>query len=130
MRTTDILVKEIIETDTSVSLSPFIAIANELVTEVCGEAHAETRLTLIETWLTAHFYAIRDNRLASEDLNFMELGLKYQYKLGLNLQVTMYGQQVLIMDTSGGFANLNLSAENGKVAKTIQWLGTEAQSGL
>ena len=128
VRTTDAKVKEIIDVDDSVSLTPFIAISNQLVTEVCGGTdtiHTEERLTIIETWLAAHFYAIRDNRLSAESLDFMEYRSEFQFKVGYDLRNTMYGQQVLIMDTSGGFAGLNNQATSGRVVGTINWLGTE-----
>lgn len=130
VRTTDTEVRQIIETDTSIDLIPFITVASSMVTELCtdsngNEVHGTERMTLIETWLAAHFYAIRDMRLAEQNLSFMEYSESYQYKVGLNLQVTMYGQQVLILDTSGAFAAMNKMAEQGKSVVGVNWLGTE-----
>ena len=76
-RTTKAYIATIIELDDSIvpndaAMEPFITVANELVTEVCtGDAgpttaYTASRLELIERWLAAHFYAIRDPRVSSE----------------------------------------------------------------
>ena len=122
-------VAAIIELDESVSPQPFIDVAVDLTTEVCGTQHSAERLDLIGTWLSAHFYTIRVNRLASEDLSFMDYSYKNQYKLGLNLESSMYGQQVLLLDTSGGFADLNKQASAGKKNRVgVTYLGTPPES--
>lgn len=130
-RTTDAAVKGIIEVDSSISTTPFIEVANELVTEICvddlsedEEAYTATRLELIERWLAAHFYAIRDLRVASEGAG--GVSQSFQYQVGLNLNVTIYGQQVLMLDTKGGFAALNQQAKDGdRKSVGITWLGKE-----
>ena len=125
-RTTAVAVEGIIEVDVSISLTPFIEIANSLVTELCLLSnYSVARLELIERWLSAHFYAIRDPRVSSERAG--GVGANYQYQLGKGLQVTTYGQQVMILDTDGSLASLNKSAEEGtgKAIVGISWLGTE-----
>lgn len=124
-RTTSSAVQGIIETESSISLTPFIEVANELVTELCtASGYTDTRLELIERWLAAHFYAIRDLRRANEKAG--SVGESFQYKLGLNLAVTMYGQQVMLLDTAGNLAALNKQAESGGIRRVgVTWLGTE-----
>jgi len=117
-RTTAELIEGILEVDETIgSLDPFIAVANELVTEVCAAAevtpaYSESRLTLIETWLGAHFYCQRDPRFASEKAG--PVSANYQYKLGLNLANTHYGQMAMSLDTFGGLAQLSKNVEEGK----------------
>lgn len=98
--------------------------ANELVTEKCSESgYSEGRLTLIETWLAAHFYALMDARRSSESAG--KVSVSYQNKLGFNLALTHYGQQAMILDTEGNLARLNVDTEKGrgKPVAEITWLG-------
>lgn len=124
-RTTADLVQKIIQLDVATDdLDHFIAPANSLVTEVCGEAgYDDTRLELIERWLTAHLYTIMRNRRASETVG--SVSEWFQYKLGLGLNTSMYGAQVMLLDTKGGFARLSKQIEDGRgpVTATITHLG-------
>jgi len=130
-RTNAVNVALVIEVDTNIALDVFIDTANELVTEMCtgdnGPAvdYTATRLELIERWLAAHFYAIRDTRPSSEKAG--PVGVAYQHKVDLNLANTMYGQQAMTLDTNGGLATLNKQTEEG-TQRTVgfTWLGTEA----
>ena len=127
VRTTAEEIGKIIDLDETISdLDPFINAANELVNEYCAviSTYTETRLTLIETWLAAHFYAIRDPRAASESVG---VGASYQYKVDLNLSVTTYGQQAMLLDTAGGLAALSKRSSEGqkKASFSIAWMGTE-----
>jgi len=122
VRTTDELVEEIIEVDSTISLTPFIAVANELVTELCTDSdYSSSRLLLIETWLAAHFYAIRDPRIESEKAG--SVSEKRAIKIGLNLQQTTYGQQAMLLDTSGNLAALNKGMDTGKRTPSVTWAG-------
>lgn len=125
-RTTDEQVAGIIEWDSTIDLAPFIEIATDLVDEVCGgSGYSDTRLELIERWLAAHFYAVRDNRIASEGAGTVQAS--YQQQVGLNLNVTIYGQQVLMIDTKGGFAALQRRASvGGRLRAGVSWLGQSA----
>jgi len=102
-------VKQIIEIDSTISdtdLGVFITAANLVVTNTCiDSALDDTTLKEIERWLSAHFIAIRDMRSDSEKAG--EVSIKYQYKLGLRLEVTMYGQQAMLLDFSGALSALN-----------------------
>lgn len=123
-------VAKVIEVDEEIDLTPFIDTANELVTEMCtgdngpDPVYSANRLELIERWLAAHFYAIRDMRPANEKAG--PVGVAYQHEVDLNLANTMYGQQAMVLDTNGGLATLNKQTEEGGPREVgLTWLGTE-----
>ena len=121
-RTTYAAVALIVEVDASISsdLAPFIEVANNLVTQVCTDSdYLDATLELIERWLSAHFYAVRDLRRDSEKAG--SVSRKFQYKVALNLQVTVYGQQAMMIDTAGNLAAVN--SEQRRVVSAT-WLGT------
>ena len=67
VRVTDADVEALVDVDSSIGLTPFIAAANELVTELCTDSgYTDARLTMIEAWLAAHFYMLRDQAVAQE----------------------------------------------------------------
>ena len=123
-RTTDALVQGIIEVDEAIDLTPFIDIANEFVTECCtaGE-HSDLRLKLIETWLAAHCYTVRDMRAEAEKAG--PTTEKKQSKVDLGFDTSHYGQMAMRLDTEGGLAALNKKSKEGeKVTVGVTWLGT------
>ena len=130
-RTTDIAVGGIIEWDsdvtksTHVPLAPFIEIANALVTECCStDDYDAARLELIERWLAAHFYTVRDMRAESEGAKGVTE--KKQSKVDLGFDTSHYGQTAMRLDTAGGLAALNENTKKGRRPLIgISWLGTE-----
>jgi len=132
VRTTDTEVKEIIEIDDSIDLTPFIAAANALVTLCCtGDAvktaYTTEHLTLIETWLSAHMYTIRDPRTETEKAG--SVAAKYQSKVDLGFDTSHYGQTAMRLDNQGGLSKLNEQAKKGIVQKIgVTYLGTEPDS--
>lgn len=122
-RTTAEAVGEIIEVDSSISLTPFIEVASALVTDMCVPlSYTDTTLELIERWLSAHFYAIRDKQLKKESLDFMDLGLEYSVTVSLYMAQTTYGQQAMLIDYKGGLASLQAQArlaDKGVSAVTV-----------
>ena len=124
-RTTDAEVGGVIEVDASIPLAPFISIANELVTELCTDSgYTETRLTLIETWLAAHFYGIRDQQVSREQAG--SVSVAFQFKIALHFNQTKQGQTAMLLDTAGNLAQLNKRIEDGEVPKIhMSWLGTD-----
>lgn len=132
MRTTLTLVSQIITIEEDfteeVFEAAFIAPANELVTEVCASVlndstglpyYSDVRLELIERWLSAHFYAILSPRALNERAG--SVGETIESKVDLNLSVTRYGQQAMVLDTQGGLKRIN-STRSFK--PNIIWLGT------
>jgi hypothetical protein len=113
-RTTRSLVAGIIEVDLTIvqtdmsGLDPFIDIANELVTECCtttGATYLPYRLEMIERWLTAHFYAMRDERPQMERAG--PVAQTFQKVVDTGFEATLYGQQAIRLDTRGGLAAKN-----------------------
>ncbi len=129
-RITDADVKAILNYDPSITdLTPFIAAADELVTELCqnawqGPNYTEERLEIIETWLAAHFVSIRDPRYVSESMGAASVSTGMT--LAQNLGLTSYGQQALLLDTNGGLAWIDKHKSQGKRSRVgITWLGTD-----
>ena len=123
MRTDSQKVGGIIEVDPEISLDPFIETASALVNEVEENSdHDANRLELIERWLSAHFYAMRDPRPTQEKAGPVAQTL--QSKVDLNLANSHYGQQAIVLDTSGTLATLNQMALKGKSKVAVGWLGT------
>jgi len=112
--------------------APFIETAHYLVTKFCLPAtdedgilyHDATSLELVERWLTAHFYSIRDVRADTEKADVVQR--KVQYKVDLNLNQTQYGQQAMLIDISGELAAWNEKVVSGKAGLRagLTWLGT------
>lgn len=133
-RTTAEKVGKVIEVDPEVDLDPFIEAATLLVDEVCVPfGHSEARLTVIETWLAAHFYGVFDHetQVAQEWIG-AAIGTQYRGKAELGLNLTKQGQQAMILDTGGGLAKVNAQAQNpdvslGLAATQIMWLGNPDQ---
>ncbi len=115
----------IIDVDSGVDLTPFITAANELVTELCTDSdYTDDRLTIIETWLSAHFYQVYDQAVANEKAGSVSVG--YQFKIELNLFQTKYGQTAMLLDTAGNLAALSKRIEDGEPAGvSIIWMGED-----
>jgi hypothetical protein len=125
-RTTPDEVATVIDVDTTAvpDLQPFIDVASELVTECCSAAgYTEQRLTMIETWLAAHFYSMKDRQVTSEGVS--GVSQSYESNVGQALFFTRHGQQAMLLDTAGGLAALSKKTETGSARKVgVTWLGT------
>lgn len=124
MRTTSEAVAGIIEVDESISLVPFIETASALVDTVVAKADpslTNDRLELIERYLAAHCYTLRDPRPTSETAG--SVSISYQSKVDLNLATSHYGQMAMTLDTSGVLRNLSKNRRKGSVL----WVGTELE---
>jgi len=124
-RTTDDLVEGIIEVDSDISLTPFIAAANSIVTQCCTDLdtdYTDEDLQQIETWLAAHFYTVREGRVTEERVG--PVSERKQSKVDLGFNTSHYGQMAMRLDFYGG-----LSALNNKILKgsyktpSVSWLG-------
>lgn len=140
-RTTDELIRKVIEVDEDVDLEPFILPANELVTELCDapyadsdDAYSEERLELIERWLSAHFYTVLEGRTSFEKASRVSQSIESKVDLGFNL--SKYGQTAMRLDTKGGLAALDrrsnsassIKGNQGVITATAYWLGkTDAE---
>ena len=138
-RTTEELVGLCIELDDTVDAEFAIEAANALVTEICAPvaltnpAYDDVRLELIERWLAAHFYAVRESRLRQE--NISRLQDQYQSRVDIGFDVTHYGQQAMRLDTAGGLADLNNRTKTAGTKPTfprrrigLTYLGTQRET--
>ena len=127
-RTTDEDVRSIIESDVTTSLDPFIKTASSLVDwlilQKYGDTLTATQLEVIEMWLTAHFYAHRDQLFQSK--NTGKAGGSFQGQTAMVLMSTQYGQTACLLDTSGNLAALSKQTETGLLnTADLWWMGTE-----
>ena len=141
-RTTPSLVKAIIRVPTNrqgvpTDLTPFITAGNYLVNKVCtviptgGITYTEEDLTIIETWLSAHFYAIDDARAERERIS--NLTKEIETKVDIGLSVTRYGQMAMRLDVNGGLAAMDnamkkqekpLPGARSPIKVGLKWIGT------
>ena len=107
--------------DSSFPLTPFIASANSLVTELCVPAgYDDDRLKEIERWLAAHFVCVREKQTTSEGAG--GVSTSYAGQTGMRLESTLYGQTAMILDTEQSLQKL----QNPPRAKPrMTWLGKE-----
>ena len=123
-RTTAELVAGIIEVQVTIPLEPFILPANELVTEICVPAgYTDERLELIERYLSAHIYTLRDPRPVSQTAG--PVSETYQSRVDLYLCTSHYGQMAMMLDTAGGLRDLNSGKKKTKLS--VSWLGSESE---
>lgn len=119
-------VADIIKVNANINVQPFIDVADSLVDDVCLDSdYSDSKLKIIEQWLAAHFYAVRDPRVDTQKAG--PVSQKLQYKVDLGFHVTVYGQQALLLDTAGNLALLNKQAKEGKSVASagLVWAGTE-----
>jgi hypothetical protein len=127
-RTTPELIAEIIEVDTDIPLEPFITIANELVSERCATgvtpAYTTARLELIERWLAAHFYTVRDPRMTSRGVDVIQQS--WQSAIGRGFKTSHFGQTAMRLDTAGRLAKLDAAIEDPTKKRSvgINFIGT------
>jgi hypothetical protein len=116
-------VQKIIEVDSTISLTPFITVANLMVTKHCVDvAFTIAELFEIEKWLSAHFYTIRDKRVTSESAE--GIGQSLQHVEDLGLDANEYGQMAKRLDWSGALASLDNSSKSGlRRSVSLSWLG-------
>ena len=111
--------------DSSISLTPFIEVANELVTECCTSGdHTAVRLAQIDKWLAAHCYTCRDMRATMEKAG--SVSANFQSKVDLGFDTSHYGQMAMRLDWQGGLAALNDKIKKGRNrAPGVTWVGKE-----
>ena len=118
-RTTVDLVKSIIFEDDFdiINYDTFIATANMIVNNVVAvnTKYTTTDLQLIETWLAAHLCCINSPRKTQSTISSVQAS--YEYRVGLGLNLTRYGQQAIMLASYGELANLNALSEQKKVRK-------------
>ena len=128
MRTSALLVGGIVKITAGADLTPFMEVANELVTEKCiNSSYSDERLIKIETWLAAHFYTCSLKRQYTQ-ANVGGVSVGYQSRIDLGFNLTHYGQMAMQLDTAGNLAALNQAIINGKRQIVgLKWLGTDRE---
>lgn len=118
-RVTESDVKAIVPTTLSEEqVTPYLCTAHTLIDSILGSAgYSESELGMIETWLAAHFVAVRDPAVKSETIG--DASATYHGQSGMGLEFTPYGQQVLMLEYKGTFAELS----NTKIAAELKVLG-------
>ena len=122
-RTSDVKVRAVIETEAEHDLEQFITHANALVDRVntCATGKSitltSTELEIIETYLAAHFYALRYLQFSEKKTG--RASVVIQGKTGMGLEATLWGQQALSLDPSGCLAEIT-----GGNMPTVHWAGT------
>jgi hypothetical protein len=119
----------IIELDEEIDLTPFIETAHNIIERTCLDSdYDDATLELIERWLSAHFYAIRDPRTIAEAVK----GISERYESGISgsakgtgFSLTRYGRQAMLLDTDGNLAALdNIVTMGGRIKGSITHIGT------
>ena len=119
-------VREIIEVDPELCLSPFITVASLMVDAYLEpEGLTAALLKEIERWLAAHFVAVRDPREVSKTIDTASATFE-EMKMGEGLKGTRYGQQALMLDTTGKLVNLNKAKASFKTVNTYVEPGSQS----
>ena len=101
-------VQKIISTELDVlEINAFITAANAFVDgNLLGKGLSVLQLKEIERWMAAHFIAsTREQQAQSEGAG--GANIKYQGVTGMGLNSTFYGQQAIILDSSGTLLDIS-----------------------
>ena len=111
----------ILDADTEIGsddITPFIDAANLTINDVIDTSLlSAAQLKEIERWLAAHFTVIKYTRIDSERAG--SVSQKVQYRLGLGLDVTLYGQQAKRLDTTGALSSLDKGKKRAATMTTL-----------
>lgn len=134
-RTTPELVAGIIEVDAKSipDLSPFqeaAAVITKTVLLVPNgyvDGTDDEILAILEKWLAAHFYAIRDPRTTQEVAG--KVGASFESKVDLGFALTRYGQTAMDLDSKRLLAAHNMLVNKGyrPVVPGVVWGGSHPQ---
>lgn len=80
---------------TRTEIDPHVKAANIIVDNITGSYDAD-ELEQIELWLAAHFAAVADPQIASENIG--GANVTYHGKTGMGLDGSVYGQRVKLLD--------------------------------
>lgn len=109
------------EYDESISLDPFIEIANILTDRVSardtGSLLSSAELIAIEKYLSAHFYETADHELLEEETG--DANGVYVGQFGRGLDRTRAGQNAMLMDETGYLRKIS----KGVTLARAVWLG-------
>lgn len=118
-RTTAADVQGIVEVDASIGLTSFITVANAVVTKHCvDDDFTAAELELVERYLAAYFYCLRDRRATSETAE--GIGQSLQHVEDLGFDANEYGQMAKRLDWSGALSALDRAAKGG-LRRALEW---------
>lgn len=118
VRTTSVLVSELLEVDASDVITQHIATANLMVDRYCLESeYTEAHLTLIESWLAAHFYTVSRPQNKAEKVDVLSESKDIQ--TALQLQSSRFGQTAMALDFDGNLAAASKRSEEGNVRRDV-----------
>jgi len=103
------------------SLSPFIIVANRIVTKICiSDSYESFDLELIERYLSAHFYACSERQHSSERADVVQRSFTGTMEKGLDF--TQFGQMAKRLAWEGELTAL----DSGSSARSVgmDWLGS------
>ncbi len=106
-------------------VSPYIETASNLADKIQAFADENTNvftdattMELVERWLSAHFYMVMNQEYSSKRA---EGGAaSFQGKSGMYLTSTIYGQQAVVLDSTGYLATI---AESPRKMARLVWQG-------
>lgn len=114
-------VREVIDSDDSIRIAPFIDTANTLTDKISSRDSSSllssAELKAIELNLAAHFYAQRDTQYSQERTADASGVVSGQF--GENLSSTYWGQNALLLDETGYLQGRQKSRRRAVVG----WLG-------
>lgn len=116
-RTNPKAVCKIVETDLAPDVvKEFIEDANVVVTgHLTGKGLSADQLRRIEKYIAAHLLILRDRRVATASVG--QTRVRYQGRQQMHLNSTDYGQQAMLLDTSGCLRAL------GDLADVVKFVG-------
>jgi hypothetical protein len=97
-------------------VTPFIDSANVIIDSVieATDSVSDEVLKEMELWLAAHLVAVREGVPQAEKTG--DAQVTYQGKTGMGLMATTYGQQVLLLDPTGRFAERGTGKKRASIA--------------
>lgn len=131
IRTNRAKVEGVLERDTSIPIDPFITTANLMVdwldSKDTDSELSDALLLEIETYLAAHFYTLKDQRMSFQMTG--AASASYQGKFGMGLHLTDYGQMAMVLDVTNNLALRSKEMEEGKKQRIgATWIGTPDDS--
>ena len=116
LRTNEELVRGVITVNPDIEIAPHINTANALTDWLASRdgdgVLTPSLLESIETYLAAHFYALRDPQAQQEKT--LDASATWQGQTGQGLRGTWWGQQAIELDISNNLGRKRVGAE---------WLG-------
>jgi hypothetical protein len=111
-RVTDIQVRAVTGDPSTVDATLAIATASVFTDDQLGSSSlSESMLTQIELYLAAHFLRLqqREGTLSAQTIG--DVSERYQNIYGQGLKATQFGQQAILLDTTGTLGILAANAE-------------------